>query len=675
MSPTVAILLPVSQASRGTCLRVKLARQRSSADGTNGHAIDDIELAKYPEQRTSFRALVRTAAPARLEKRQKLCDLIEADMKFSHSLQFNSVPDWSSHYLSYSNLKKLIYQLEKREHQTARPQSSGEDPEHSPLLSQGQSWRDPDGLFSRKLDEELEKICSFYQLKELEIYGEVDALLRDTEEFEAEHTAGEANGEGGLRRQNAWAKARQQSIFRNYQDRNKRRTSTISSRDVPAQEDEESDDEDTNEHAPLTKKSKPSTDIATTEPGSPVHMRASVDLRRPSTAFNDFGDDALQALYEEGITLKKRTINLYVSVCELRSFIQLNQTGFSKILKKYDKIMDRNLKDGWISKNVKPAHPFQQTTLAVLSDHLAQLEQAYATVVASGDLEAARKELRLHLREHVVWERNTVWREMIGIERKAQAANLGFKHTILGNESRHQNARLQGDAEEAKTQEVQTPLGRYSCPKFILDSTFWALIAIVVVFAVLLAVPIMKTAEQQNCLAMVVFVSLLWATEAIPLFVTSLLVPFLVVVLRVVREDDKPHRRLTSKEAAGYIFSAMWTPVIMLLLGGFTIAAALSKYNIAKKMATFVLSKAGTKPSNVLLASMGVALFMSMWISNVAAPVLCFSIIQVSCFVLSRTVLTPISRSCVTCLQTRQCQKHFSLVLLWHQIWAVLHRR
>lgn len=67
----------------------------------------------------------------------------------------------------------------------------------------------------------------------------------------------------------------------------------------------------------------------------------------------------------------------------------------------------------------------------------------------------------------------------------------------------------------------------------------------------------------------------------------------------------------------------------MLLLGGFTIAAALSKYNIAKMMATFVLSKAGTRPRTVLLTSMGVATFSSMWISNVASPVLCFSIVQV----------------------------------------------
>ena len=98
----------------------------------------------------------------------------------------------------------------------------------------------------------------------------------------------------------------------------------------------------------------------------------------------------------------------------------------------------------------------------------------------------------------------------------------------------------------------------------------------------------------------------------------------------------------------------MWTPVIMLLLGGFTIAAALSKYNIAKMMATFTLSKAGTKPRTVLLTCMGVAMFASMWISNVAAPVLCFSIIQVSNNHTTRTTtsLTFSSLSSATCLPT-----------------------
>jgi di/tricarboxylate transporter len=67
---------------------------------------------------------------------------------------------------------------------------------------------------------------------------------------------------------------------------------------------------------------------------------------------------------------------------------------------------------------------------------------------------------------------------------------------------------------------------------------------------------------------------------------------------------------------------------IMLLLGGFAIAAALSKHFIAKQLAVSILSRVGRKPHHVLLANMLVATFASMWISNVAAPVLCFSLVQ-----------------------------------------------
>lgn len=39
---------------------------------------------------------------------KKLSDLVRREeMKFSHSIQFNAVPDWSSNYISYSNIKKL----------------------------------------------------------------------------------------------------------------------------------------------------------------------------------------------------------------------------------------------------------------------------------------------------------------------------------------------------------------------------------------------------------------------------------------------------------------------------------------------------------------------------------------------------------------------------------------
>jgi phosphate transporter len=437
-------------------------------------------------------------------------------MKFSHSIQFNAVPDWSSQYISYSNLKKLIFQLEKQLHQGNNPSGAEHDPESSPLLEGNGSLKDPDTIFARKLNEELEKICAFYQVKELEVFGEVDALLKDEEEFEAEHEGGEAAGESGARRQSAWAKARQQSLFRSFNFNKKRRGSNISSREAAIPEEDDSEEE-ANEHSALQRSrsdgqsSGKGKDFTNGDAGE--HRGSNELRRRPSTAFNDFGDDALQALYDEGITLKKRTVNLYVTVCELRSFIQLNETGFSKVLKKYDKILDRNLKSSWIKENVKPAYPFQPSTMDRLSEHLTSVEKAYADIVTRGDLEMARRELRLHLREHVVWERNTVWREMIGIERKAQAANLGIRGTILGGDHDPKKARLQGDNEDSTMKEVQTPVGRYSCPKFLLSSTFWILVMTIAVFAVLLMVPIMEEPEQQNCLALVVFVSLLWATE------------------------------------------------------------------------------------------------------------------------------------------------------------------
>ncbi len=56
----------------------------------------------------------------------------------------------------------------------------------------------------------------------------------------------------------------------------------------------------------------------------------------------------------------------------------------------------------------------------------------------------------------------------------------------------------------------------------------------------------------------------------------------------------------------------------MLLLGGFAIAGALSKQFVAKKLSVAILSRVGRRPRDVVLATMLIATFASMWISNVA---------------------------------------------------------
>jgi phosphate transporter len=109
----------------------------------------------------------------------------------------------------------------------------------------------------------------------------------------------------------------------------------------------------------------------------------------------------------------------------------------------------------------------------------------------------------------VVWERNTISREMIGIERKAQAANIGISQTLLGRETTGGKVRHQGDELEPEKKDVDTPVGRYRYPQWLISRSFWMLLACIAGFVMLLVVPIMEVPEQQNYLAMVIFAGLL----------------------------------------------------------------------------------------------------------------------------------------------------------------------
>ena len=370
----------------------------------------------------------------------------------------------------------------------------------------------------------MEKIGQFYEPKELEIYGEVEELLRDEESYEEEAEHFDPDHTDGAHESGLKERPRHGSMFQslgltNFGSR-KRRTSTMSASIDDIHEEGDSDDEE-NDMAPLTKspsmkERRKTYDAAAGQ--SIDDLRSSRELptgrRRTSQAFEEASDHAFSTLVASSITLKKRTVSLYVSLCELKSYIQLNRTGFSKACKKYDKTLDRDIKSSYLKNRVNPAYPFQPSTMQHLEENIANVEKSYAHVITKGDINMAKRELRLHLREHVVWERNTVWREMIGVERKAQAANMGFRRTLLGGDQDPSKAQLQGDEpDQMDTKEVFTPVGRLTCPRWLFSSTFFMLVAILAIFIVLLVVPIMEHAVQQNCLALVIFVSLLWATE------------------------------------------------------------------------------------------------------------------------------------------------------------------
>ncbi|KAK4530823.1 hypothetical protein CCYA_CCYA05G1680 [Cyanidiococcus yangmingshanensis] len=243
------------------------------------------------------------------------------------------------------------------------------------------------------------------------------------------------------------------------------------------------------------------------------------------------------------------------------------------------------------------------------------VEDEFASLFHDGDVEAARAELNESVRDLIIWERNTVWRDMLLQERRL----------------RDTHAKRSG----------------------LRDSTFRAfrvvpfLIAVVLFVGVLLApasqfafleqarntgathdhsvAAAARDGAAQRCLALVTFASVLWATEAVPLFVTSLAIPLLTVVLRVFL-DEKGERVLGATEAAHKAITSMSSPVLLLILGGYSISGALSKHTIDKAIAIAVLRHA-RRPPELLLMLMLLAVFLSMLVSNVAAPVLLVGIV------------------------------------------------
>jgi phosphate transporter len=520
-------------------------------------------------------------------------------MKFSHSLQFNAVPEWSSKYIAYTTLKKLIYSLQ-------RDSLRNEDIEHQHLLREP---RDPSPVFLAALDAELAKIDSFYHTQEQFIFKSIEDLIIEMEQFENElDKADELNAARS-------ASKILEHLSSGQMNDSHPGTTTDPDTEYPQGEDDEDEDEDEEDYdyreyggrssvssGPRTRRAS-RVSISTNDPAT---LFPHIDKFLKSPKISKWTDSnngplppQLLLLSETRVFLRKRIIGLYTTMSELKSYIELNQTGFKKALKKFDKSLNTSLKDDYLNNLLTKSDIFKPYTMEKVNENIEVLVRLYALICNHGnDLETAKSELSVHLREHVVWERNTVWRDMIGLERKSYAAN-----------------NTQEKQEESNQVEFS-----WKSPMVI------KLFLIIVITVVLLMVSPFEDVAQKNCFALVICASLLWATETIPLFVTSLVIPLLIVNFNVIKNPDGSV--MDAVDSSKFILSTMWNSVILLLLGGFTLAAALSKYHIAKLLSTWILNKAGTSPPIVLLTIMGVALFASMWVSNVAAPVLCFSLIQ-----------------------------------------------
>ena len=131
------------------------------------------------------------------------------------------------------------------------------------------------------------------------------------------------------------------------------------------------------------------------------------------------------------------------------------------------------------------------------------------------------------------------------------------------------------------------------------------------------------TVVQQRIIAIFVFATLSWLTEAIPAWATSLVI-ITTMCLTVSNNSlalfkgDEADAAFGTLLKSKSIMASFADPVIMLFLGGFTLAIAASKFGLDILLARNLIRPFGKKSENVLLGFLLITGFFSMFVSNTA---------------------------------------------------------
>lgn len=136
------------------------------------------------------------------------------------------------------------------------------------------------------------------------------------------------------------------------------------------------------------------------------------------------------------------------------------------------------------------------------------------------------------------------------------------------------------------------------------------LLAGVVVFALMVWAPSPEglTREAWLTAAVTVLMAVWWITEAIPIPATALVPIVLFPVLGVGSIADA-----TSPYA---------NPIVFLFMGGFFLALSMQGWNLHRRIALSIVSRAGVRPTSIILGFVLASALLSMFVSNTATAVM-----------------------------------------------------
>jgi sodium-dependent dicarboxylate transporter 2/3/5 len=126
--------------------------------------------------------------------------------------------------------------------------------------------------------------------------------------------------------------------------------------------------------------------------------------------------------------------------------------------------------------------------------------------------------------------------------------------------------------------------------------------------------PVALPAGARAVAAITAWMVLWWIAEPVPVYATALLPLALFPLLGIAP---------ATATAAAY-----GDPLVFLFLGGFILALALEKWGLHERLALVVLAFVSPRPDRIVAAFMGVAAFVSLWVTNTATTMMLLPVAQ-----------------------------------------------
>ncbi len=147
----------------------------------------------------------------------------------------------------------------------------------------------------------------------------------------------------------------------------------------------------------------------------------------------------------------------------------------------------------------------------------------------------------------------------------------------------------------------------------------------IILFLAVYFLPLPLQQDAKATIAITVFAMILWISEVIPLHATAIAVAILLIIFGGFSPDK--------------VFSQFFDKIVVLVLGGFVLAVAMSKHKLDEYFAHKLLGRFNKSSRMLLLGMILVTALLSMWMANSAAAAIAMPIAIV---VLAKNKMKPL---------------------------------